>query len=135
MELAPLGDTGEIPVALADVMGVVLQAQGKSTKQQQLDYLSERQILLVLDNFEYLLEGAELVNAILRNATVVNILVTSRERLRLSGKNVFDLADMSFPARRRWLTSSKSTVPSSFLRKAPDAPMRPLCSTTATTRT
>lgn len=46
-------------------------------------YLSRRRMLIVLDNFEHLLDGAELIATLLREAPAVKIMVTSRERLHL----------------------------------------------------
>src|SRR5450432_3590426 len=54
-------------------------------------------MLLVLDNFEHLLDGVALVSAILLAASSVKLLVTSREKLNLSGETTFTLAGLSFP--------------------------------------
>jgi len=51
----------------------------------------------VLDNFEHLIDGANLVNEILRAAPAVQVLVTSREMLSLSGEVVFNLGGLDFP--------------------------------------
>ena len=53
---------------------------------QLADYLRQRQMLLVLDNFEHLISGAGLVSELLRQAHLLKILVTSRERLNLRGE-------------------------------------------------
>ena len=62
-----------------------------------LDYLREKELLLVLDNFEHVLEGAVLLAEILADAAGVKLLVTSRERLRLRAERVYELAALAFP--------------------------------------
>ena len=52
-------------------------------KTQLLSYLSNKSLLLVLDNFEHLIEGADLVADILAHTSEVKLLVTSREVLNL----------------------------------------------------
>jgi predicted ATPase/DNA-binding SARP family transcriptional activator len=73
------------------------QREGADPKQQLLDYLCEKQMLLVLDNFEHLLEGAGLIGEILSIAPRVKALVTSRERLNLRGEWVLEVQGMRFP--------------------------------------
>jgi predicted ATPase len=66
----------------------------REAKQQLLDYLREREMLLLLDNAEHLLEGADLVRDILEAAPGVRVLVTSRERLSLRHERVFRVLGM-----------------------------------------
>ena len=66
-------------------------------QEQLLRYLRERQMLLVLDNFEHLMEGADLLHRILQSAPGVRLLVTSRERLNLQGEWVFEVRGLPFP--------------------------------------
>ncbi len=66
-------------------------------QQEVLDYLADKNILLIMDNFEHLLDGAVLLTEII-NATVdVKLIVTSRERLSLSHETPFLLSGLSFP--------------------------------------
>ena len=62
-----------------------------------LDYLREKRMLLVLDNFEHLLDGVEFVNSLLQAAPMTKVLATSRQRLHLSGETVYTLDGMHFP--------------------------------------
>lgn len=64
---------------------------------QVIDYLSSKELLLVLDNFEHLLEGIDLLIEILRQAPAVKILVTSRERLNLQEEWVYALHGLPIP--------------------------------------
>jgi predicted ATPase/DNA-binding CsgD family transcriptional regulator len=62
-----------------------------------LNYLRDKTILLVLDNFEYLLDGASLITMLLEAAPGLKIVVTSRERLNLRGETVYALGGMALP--------------------------------------
>src|SRR5262249_54438152 len=62
-----------------------------------LGSLRERHMLLVLDNFEHLLDNADLVADILAHAPQLSILVTSRERLNLQAEWVFDVGGLAYP--------------------------------------
>ena len=64
---------------------------GFSAQDQLLDYLSERSTLLVLDNFEHLIEGSGFLNEVIERAANVELLITSRERLNLQSEWAFDV--------------------------------------------
>jgi predicted ATPase/DNA-binding CsgD family transcriptional regulator len=64
---------------------------------QLLEYLSNKSLLLVLDNFEHLLEGVYLLSDILSHAPSTKILTTSRERLNLTEEWIYKLSGLSFP--------------------------------------
>ncbi len=66
-------------------------------KIQLINYLREKTIMLVLDNFEHLVGEAELIAEIVENAPHVKCLVTSRSRLQLKGEYLFELGGMPFP--------------------------------------
>lgn len=60
-------------------------------KTQLLDYLRNRSILLIMDGFEHLVEGAGLLSEILEAAPKVKLIVTSRQRLGLHGEWVLQV--------------------------------------------
>ena len=64
---------------------------GFSAQDQLLDYLEERSTLLVLDNFEHLVGGADLLGEIIERAPGVELLTTSRERLNVQSEWVLDV--------------------------------------------
>ncbi len=66
-------------------------------KLQLLAHLREKKILLVLDNFEHLLDGVELVVDMLHQIPEILLLVTSRERLNIEGEWVIEVAGLQFP--------------------------------------
>jgi predicted ATPase len=60
-------------------------------RDQLVDYLRERATLLVLDNFEHLLEARDLLTQVIEQAPGVEMLMTSRERLQVQSEWVLDL--------------------------------------------
>jgi predicted ATPase/DNA-binding CsgD family transcriptional regulator len=71
---------------------------GADPKQQLLDYLREKSLLLVLDNLEHLLDGVTLLSNIIAAAPQVRILATSRERLNLLEEWVLEVEGLSYPS-------------------------------------
>lgn len=95
--LAPLTDDQHIVTTIGDSVGL-RNLSGSDLRQGLLDYLRHKQLLLVMDNFEQVLAGADIVNDILQNAPQVKILNTSRERLNLSDETVYMLSGLDYPA-------------------------------------
>ena len=96
--LAPLRTYEHIVPAIAEALTLRFQSDNRSAKQQLLDYLRHQQVLLVLDNFEHLQAGAELILELLEGCPSLRLLVTSRERLQLSSETLFVLESMALPA-------------------------------------
>lgn len=71
---------------------------GADQTSQLLNYLREKQLLLILDNFDHLLAGTDLLVDILTYAPDVKILVASRERLNLQEEYLLPLRGMSIPS-------------------------------------
>lgn len=87
-----------IITTIAETLGLHFYP-GSEPHQQLLDYLSQSSMLLVLDNFEHLLDGAELLTDILEAAPDMWLLVTSRERLNLREEWVLDVSGLPYPSR------------------------------------
>jgi predicted ATPase len=96
VRLAPLESTEAILPTIAEAFGFTFY-EGADPKQQILDFLRRKKLLLVMDNFEHLLEGAPLLAEILETAPEVRIFTTSREKLNLRGEVVYPLLGMRFP--------------------------------------
>lgn len=94
--LQPVNTPSGMLAAIAETLGFRFYG-GTPPQQQLLDYLHEKQALLVLDNFEHLLAGATLLVEILGGAPHVKILVTSREALKLAEEWFHPLAGMRLP--------------------------------------
>lgn len=94
--LAPLADPDFIPPAIAGVLGVKERGQ-QAVLGGVKDFLVDRELLLLLDNFEHLIEGAPVVGELLASAPGLRCLVTSRERLRVYGEHELPLVPLSLP--------------------------------------
>jgi len=89
------------PSQLVDVIGKAfgLVPGGQNSMRALLfDYLQRKHVLIVLDNFEHLLEGKDLLVDILKELPFVKLLVTSRERLSLQSECLVEMHGMSFPS-------------------------------------
>jgi predicted ATPase len=91
--LASVASPDFLAPALAESIQFAVDAahSGFSAQDQLLDYLSERSTLLVLDNFEHLVEGSGLLSEVIERAPHVELLTTSRERLNVQSEWVFDV--------------------------------------------
>ncbi len=97
-ELAALRDPDLIPDAVATALGTP-QDPGRSATARILDHLRNRQVLLVLDNCEHLIDNvADLVDEILRSCPDSQVLTTSREGLAVLGEALFRVPSLSVDA-------------------------------------
>jgi|GEM_PF-6651640 len=84
-----------------------------------LSYLKEKQVLLILDNFENLLDAAPTLSNILNTVSGVKILVTSRVALRLQEEHIYSLMGLSIPPENADnATIAQSSSVQLFLNKA-----------------
>lgn len=95
--LAPLGSADFLVSTVAAGLKFSFPEEGDE-KAQLLGYLRGRDVMLLMDNFEHVLEGAPLVGQILDAAPRVRVLATSRERLGIPPEKVFELQGLSVPA-------------------------------------
>ncbi len=86
--LAPISEHERIVSMAAGALGFQFHGRGEPG-QQFLDYLREKQMLILFDNFEHVVEGRALLLEILKRAPKVSMLVTSRESLRLTGEKTY----------------------------------------------
>ena len=91
--LAPLSHADELPVAIAAALALHLEGAEPPTVTLRR-FLSDRSLLLVLDNFEHLLAGAPLVAELLAACPRLTVLATSREPLRLAAERVFEVGPL-----------------------------------------
>ncbi|MEM7117757.1 MAG: BTAD domain-containing putative transcriptional regulator [Chloroflexota bacterium] len=99
--LAPLATSDLIPTTIADVLNLSLSGPGSRAK-QLAEQLRTRECLLILDNFEHLLDapGLNILASILTQAPRVSLLVTSRIRLGLMEEHLFELSGLPYPTKR-----------------------------------
>jgi predicted ATPase/class 3 adenylate cyclase len=92
--LAPVARPGLVVSELAEVLEVD-PAGGESLEETLLAEIRERELLLVLDNFEHLLDAADLVARVIATAPGVDVLVTSREPLRIHAEHRLEVPPLA----------------------------------------
>ena len=98
VELASLSDPAFILSTIASVLELH-EVPGIPLLNIVVDYLRARQLLLILDNCEHLLEAcARVVATLLANCPKLRILATSRESLGLPGESSWRVPSLSLPA-------------------------------------
>jgi predicted ATPase/serine/threonine protein kinase len=105
VDLAPIATADLVAQTIASAIGV-REAPQRTIRDVLLDTICHRELLLVLDNCEHLIEEcAEITEALLRAAPALRIVATSREPLRVPGEAVWRVSSLSLPDD----TSSPST--------------------------
>lgn len=98
VELGQVMDANEVPTALALALSDSLSTEGDADARAQVfDFLAPRKSLLVLDNFEQVIDAARFVSDLLRACPHLACLVTSRQLLRISGEHEFPVAPLALP--------------------------------------
>jgi predicted ATPase/class 3 adenylate cyclase len=97
--LAPLSDSALVVPAIARALGVQDTGQGAVFSMLK-EALTERRILLVLDNFEQVTAAAEHLAALLSACPLLKTVVTSRSLLRVYGEHEHPVPPLSLPERR-----------------------------------
>lgn len=100
VSLAPIDDPALVPATIAQALGVV-ETPSQSLMESLTTRLGDGATLLVLDNFEQILEAAPLVAALLAACGSLKVLVTSRAVLHVQGERKFDVASLEKPDLRR----------------------------------
>ena len=98
VNLAPLDEPRLVASAIAATLGVD-ETAGQLLLETLKDYLREKHLLLLLDNFEQVIGAAPLVAELLAACPGLKVLVTSRERLRVRGEKEFLVAPLAVPDR------------------------------------
>jgi predicted ATPase/DNA-binding CsgD family transcriptional regulator len=99
VELAALRDPDLVAQTVAAALGIHDRSQGSSTE-SLIEQFGQRQMLLVLDNCEHLLEAcAVLADSMLRACPQLRILATSRQALGIGGEHLLVVPPLSVPDR------------------------------------
>jgi predicted ATPase/DNA-binding NarL/FixJ family response regulator len=97
VELQPVGSVDSLVSTIVDI--VAPQLRGQSEIQTALfQNVKNKQMLIVLDNFEHLMPGVELVSALLANTTQLDVLVTSRHTLNLREEWLYAIEGLAVPS-------------------------------------
>ena len=97
VDLAPIRDPSLVPQVVSQTLGLQEQAS-QSLPEQVWEFLRDRQLLLLLDNFEQILGAADFVGDLLAACPRLQVLVTSRSSLRLRAEHQLLLAPLSIQA-------------------------------------
>ncbi|MBU1877557.1 MAG: tetratricopeptide repeat protein [Chloroflexi bacterium] len=98
VSLAPLQLVEAIVSAVAEAVGFSFHGGEAEPRQQLLDHLRPKHVLLVMDNYEHLLDNVSVVTDILQAASALKVMTTSRARLNVPGEHVFPVAGLDVPA-------------------------------------
>lgn len=96
VDLAPLTDHTLVAKAIAGALGV-FENPTESLLDTLKRALAQRELLLLIDNFEHVVKAAPLVSELLAAAPRLKALVTSRELLRLAGEQEYPVPSLSLP--------------------------------------
>jgi predicted ATPase/class 3 adenylate cyclase len=97
VELAPLSDPTFIPSTIASVLELH-EVPGIPLINIVVDYLRAKQILLILDNCEHLVEAsAQVADQLLHACLQLKIIASSREALGINGETVYRVPSLSLP--------------------------------------
>ena len=102
VQLQPIQSSNLIAPAIVEALGI---QSHHDPARLLLNYLAEQKTLLILDNFEQVLDGVELIQEILAAAPQVQVLITSRESLNLREEWVREVSGLPYP-------KSADTLPS-----------------------
>jgi predicted ATPase/transcriptional regulator with XRE-family HTH domain len=100
VNLAPIADPDLVPSVMAQTLEL-REATDRPLLNQLQDYLHDKQILLLLDNFEHLVVAAAVVADLLAACPRLTILVTSREILHLRGEKELPVPPLALPELKR----------------------------------
>lgn len=100
VSLAGLRDPQLVPSAIQRALG--LREEGETAPPEALrEHLRDRQLLLILDNFEQIVEAAALVSDLLSCCPRLKFLLTSRSVLRVQGEREYPVPPLAIPDLRR----------------------------------
>jgi predicted ATPase/class 3 adenylate cyclase len=116
--LDTVSDPELIPSQIVGSLGL-RDVRGQSAGESLLENLSGRQMLLVLDNFEQVIEASSFVGKVLAVASEVKVLVTSRAPLHVTGEQLFPVHPLALPARPHPTSAAGDQVDPDALLSAP----------------
>jgi predicted ATPase/transcriptional regulator with XRE-family HTH domain len=96
VSLAPISDPDLVSAAIAQTLGVK-EVGSRPLAEQLTLFLRDKRQLLVLDNFEHVVEAAPFVASLLSSCPHLKVLVTSRETLHVHGEQQFPVPPLAVP--------------------------------------
>ncbi|HTP08734.1 MAG TPA: tetratricopeptide repeat protein, partial [Anaerolineae bacterium] len=102
VDLAAINDPDRVPALLASTLDVRETTGSRSLSDSVQGYLSNKQMLLVLDNFEQVITAAPLIAALVQACPSLKLLATSRTPLHIRAEREFPLAPFALPDQQHW---------------------------------
>ena len=96
VDLAPIADPGLVALTVAQALGLRVDPGGDARNAAQA-HLRDRELLLIVDNFEQVLEGAGTIEELLSAAPRLRVLVTSRMALHIYGEQEHEILPFELP--------------------------------------
>ncbi len=107
----------QVAAAIADALHYRLNGTTQSTI-ELISLLTEKEVLIVLDNFEHLLESSDFLAELLAQTSAVKLLITSRQALDLQQEWRFSLEEMPLPDIADWKSLSTNSAIQLFAQSA-----------------
>ncbi len=98
VRLTPIQDPGRVLLAIAETVGLREIPEGRSVAEALAQFLRNKHMLLVLDNFEHVLDAASQLSQLLEVCPGMKLLVTSRASLRLRGERELRIQTLVVPS-------------------------------------
>jgi predicted ATPase len=96
VDLTPVGSPESVPAEIAKSLGILAEGS-RGPIESLIDHLADRRLLLVLDNFEHVVASAVALPEFLSACPGVQVLISSRQVLRVRGEREFPLAPLPVP--------------------------------------
>ena len=96
VDLAPVRDAARVALTVAQALGLSVDPSGDALAAAQT-HLRERDLLLIVDNFEQVIDGATTIEGLIAAASGLRVLVTSRMALRIYGEQEYEVPPFELP--------------------------------------
>jgi predicted ATPase len=96
VDLAQINDPAFVKVTIAHAMGI-REGGGRLLLETLQDYLSTKNLLLILDNLEQVIQAAKDISALIAEAPGTKLLITSRVPMHLRGEREFPVSPLQVP--------------------------------------
>ncbi len=110
VNLAPISDSALVLSEISQTIGAV-ESGTRSLLDTVQEFLKDKRLLLVLDNFEQVLEAAPQVAELLKSALRLKVLVTSREHLQVRGERNYPVPPLHMPDIQQLVGSKFNAIP------------------------